>query len=230
MAVMLAGCGGGNSNNGREPRAGGSEGDAKAIGSLDRDPIIVERYPAKPVDFRRAGRSPTFRAAVVDFEADSDGERVRVKGIPGAVGFRVGHARVDSELETWNAEYMRRGVFVFRFENTFGYGGRDAIVLLPTTDKFAVLRAAATNGVNYDILNGQVIRWLRLLDRTHPFVLTEAGIDVAAGRFVNPVRDADRLARWMYRICPDIVDQGTGTVAALARELERTQTLYLWWD
>ena len=192
--------------------------------------IVVERYPPSRVDFRRASQSPSFRESVDDFEEDSDGKRVRVIGIPGAAGFRVGHRRADDQLDEWNAKYYSRGVFVFRYENTFGYSGRDALILLPTTDKFAVLRAAGTNGVNYDILNRQIIRWLRRLDRTHPFVLTEAGIDTAAGRFVRPVEDPDRLAKQMYRFCPDIVDQGTGTVPALARELERTQTLYLWWD
>ena len=232
-ALLLAGCGGDGSDTPENPRAGGSEGDAQvaqAYGALPRDRIVVERYPAKPIAFRQAARSATFRQAVVDFTEESHGTRVRLTGIPGAAGFRVDHDRADEQLEQWNSEYRRRGVFVLRFEDTYGYGGRDALILFPTIDQFEVVRAVATNGLNYDIYNRQVLRWLRQLDRTHPFVLTEAGIDFVAGRFVEPVTDADRLARWMYRICPDIVDQGTGSVAALARELEETQSLYLWWD
>ena len=53
-----------------------------------------------------------------------------------------------------------------------------------------------------------------------------------AGWFRRPLSRADAavLARRMYRFCPDIVDQGTGTVAALAKELEQTNELFLWWD
>jgi hypothetical protein len=32
------------------------------------------------------------------------------------------------------------------------------------------------------------------------------------------------------QVCPDIVTQGTGTVAALARELKWSGDLYCWWD
>jgi len=34
----------------------------------------------------------------------------------------------------------------------------------------------------------------------------------------------------LYDFCPDIVDQGTGTMEALKLEITRTRELYLWWD
>ena len=42
--------------------------------------------------------------------------------------------------------------------------------------------------------------------------------------------DPDGLAQRFNAFCPDIVEQGTGTVAALARELKRSGELYCWWD
>jgi hypothetical protein len=50
------------------------------------------------------------------------------------------------------------------------------------------------------------------------------------GRFVREIGDANALARRFYAFCPDIVDQGTGSVEALAQELRRSRTLYCWWD
>jgi uncharacterized protein DUF4253 len=38
------------------------------------------------------------------------------------------------------------------------------------------------------------------------------------------------MARRFNEFCPDILTQGTGSVAALARELRRTKLLYCWWD
>lgn len=77
-----------------------------------------------------------------------------------------------------------------------------------------------------------MIRWLKRLDRTHPFRLYGAGIDVIEGRFADAPhgQDAHTPARAMYRFDPDVVEQGTETVGALAQELERTGELYLWWD
>jgi hypothetical protein len=49
------------------------------------------------------------------------------------------------------------------------------------------------------------------------------------GYFTTPVKDPRALAKRMYKFCPDIVDQGVGTVDALAKELQK-QKLYFWWD
>ncbi len=56
-----------------------------------------------------------------------------------------------------------------------------------------------------------------------------AGFDYMEGFFTAPVKDPEALARRMYQFCPDIVDQGVGTVNKLAREL-RNGSLYFWWD
>ena len=121
-------------------------------------------------------------------------------------------------------------MFVLEYENNFGYAA-DAVILLPTRDKYEAIRAAGSDGINYGIENAGVIRWLRRLDRTHPFVVFGAGIDFVEARFEHAPRgrDARLLAQRMYRFDPDIVDQGTDTVAALAKELEGGY-LYLWWD
>lgn len=74
-------------------------------------------------------------------------------GIPGAVGCRVDWKRADRSIDDWNREYLRRGAYVVRYAQTFGYStAGDAILVLPTRDKWTVIRAAATNGVDYGIL------------------------------------------------------------------------------
>lgn len=52
-------------------------------------------------------------------------------------------------------------------------------------------------------------------------------------RVANPPRsrvEAIALARELYGFCPDIVDQGVGTISALAASLTASQWWYLWWD
>ena len=34
----------------------------------------------------------------------------------------------------------------------------------------------------------------------------------------------------MYAFCPDIVDQGAGTIEDLTSDLERRNDFYFWWD
>ena len=194
--------------------------------------ITVQRdgYEAGRVHFRG---DAAFGAAVVAFAHEAHAARVRVHGMPGAVGFRVDHKRAERFIERWNRKYLRRGAYVFRYENTEGFiGGHDAIIVLPTRDKWAVIRAAAVNGVNYDILNPAIVSWLKRLDAQHPFTVYGAGIDFVEGRFATPPRGEHALvlARSMNAFDPDIVSQGVGSVRQLAGELTKTGTLYLWWD
>ena len=48
--------------------------------------------------------------------------------------------------------------------------------------------------------------------------------------FVKQPADMDAFAREVYEFCPDVVEQGVGTVKALADEMRRSGILYLWWD
>ena len=57
----------------------------------------------------------------------------------------------------------------------------------------------------------------------------EADQDWVQCEFVRQPTDMLVFAREVYQFCPDVVDQGTGSVA-LGREMRTTNTLYLWWD
>jgi ankyrin repeat protein len=108
--------------------------------------------------------------------------------------------------------------------------GPTTLLLFPTKDKYAVIKACGTDGGTCDLSTQRIIAWLRKLDKKLPFVLTGCGHDFLAGRFLSPIRDGSQLAMKMFAFCPDIVDQGCGSVDALAREIERTQRFCLWWD
>ncbi len=43
-------------------------------------------------------------------------------------------------------------------------------------------------------------------------------------------KDPRSCAEDLYAFCPDIVDQGVGTVDALIQHLGESGSLYLWWD
>jgi hypothetical protein len=139
--------------------------------------------------------------------------------------------RAERLVDATQSRFLERGFYVFRAEQHFGIGDRaDRVALFPRGDAYEVLKLMGTNGWNYGVGPDSVIAWLRTLESDHPFVLTGIGFDWVEGHFRSAVRDADALARRFYAFCPDVVEQGTGTVDALARELIESQRLYCWWD
>ena len=158
---------------------------------------------------------------------DSVGDSVATEGF----AVNVPRARAERLVAAAQPRFLERGFYLFRSEQHFGIAGHpDRVALFPRSDRDEILRLMGTNGWNYEIGPDSVIAWLRTLERDHPFVLTGIGFDWVEGRFRSAIGDADALARRFYAFCPDIVEQGTETVAALARELLESQRLYCWWD
>lgn len=140
-------------------------------------------------------------------------------------------ARAEGLITATQQRFLEKGFYLFRSEQQFGIRERpDRVALFPRRDPYEILRLMGTNGWNYNIGSDSIVAWPRDLERDQPFVLTGMGFDWLEGRFQTEIRDGDALARRFYAFCPDIVDQGTETVAALATELRQSKRLYCWWD
>src|SRR2546426_7141105 len=158
---------------------------------------------------------------------DSVGDSLLTEGF----AVSVPSARAEALVAAAQPRFLEKGFYLFRSEQHFGIAGRsDRVALFPRNDRYEILRLMGTNGWNYNVGPDSIVAWLRALERDHPFVLTGMGFDWVEGRFRSAIGDADALARRFYAFCPDVVDQGTETVDALAQELRESQRLYCWWD
>jgi hypothetical protein len=75
-----------------------------------------------------------------------------------------------------------------------------------------------------------VIAKLKEWQQKYPFTIAGAGLDWVEVKFAASPADPEAFAHEVYRFCPDIVDQGSGSVSELAGEINNTRTLFLWWD
>jgi hypothetical protein len=122
------------------------------------------------------------------------------------------------------------GYIVFVNDQKFVGGRRDVIAVMKAPDMFTVIEAVGTNGWNYDISPAAVIQRVRAWHERYGLILTGAGFDWMEADFVRQPAEMRAFAAEVYKFCPDVVDQGTETVDALANEMHRTNSVYLWWD
>ena len=182
--------------------------------------------------FENAERLPAGRAAADKFAADAGVTLTPDDETPCLLTFQVGDGAFEGLVAQHFEALKKNGWYLFRIDRSFGSGdGLDTCGLLPTDDKYEVLTLVQTDGANYDLMPWDIINWLRNLEATQPFVITEAGFDYLAGKFTAPVKDPKALADKMYEFCPDIVDQGVGDVEKLVEEVQKPEPeLYFWWD
>ena len=123
------------------------------------------------------------------------------------------------------------GYFAFISERNYGIqGALDHVSLLKASDPYDRLRIMGTNGWNYDISPEVVIARLKKWDAEFGLVLSGVGFDWMEAQFRRQPANMLEYAKEVYAFCPDVVDQGTGTVEGLAADMKRTNTLFLWWD
>ncbi len=208
-------------------------GDQELVARL-RQAGVAETPEAAPyleiLQFQENAERPDYRAALAEIEKLT-GRRAAPAERPGEYRLELGAEAASEFLDQHHERLREKGCYVFLYDQNFGIGGKpDVLCILPTKDKYAVMAYTGVNGINYDIDNHLVIRWMKRLEAEHPYLLTGCGFDFLSGRFKDRLVDPEGMAERMYKFCPDIVDQGTGSVRELANELKRTNGLYFWWD
>jgi hypothetical protein len=117
--------------------------------------------------------------------------------------------------------------------------GRYPVLLFPTADKYAVLAAVGTNGVNYGHDTDAVIRWFLETEKTWPFTLVDAGHDFVGGQFTGKIAKPRALVERMLEFCPDIRNFADAdikawsdkeVIEALVSDLKEGGSFAFWWD
>jgi ankyrin repeat protein len=193
--------------------------------------VVEEKWQREqavaPPDFRSTAQRKAFRDVVAKL-VDVCGTKPSALGDTGGVSFHV-HSSKTVELGPLQRECLAKGCYVFT--PRVSHGDRvSALAALPTSDKYEAIAYMQTNGCNFGLGPGGIIKWLKKLEKEQPFVLTGIGHDFLDGSFTRPIKHPKALARRMYKFCPDIVDQGCGTVEALTEVLKEKRRLFFWWD
>lgn len=107
---------------------------------------------------------------------------------------------------------------------------KNKIAIVRCNDEFTPLVYMQTNGINYGIDNHKLILYLDSLNQTLDLKLIGADFDWCQFEIRKEPKDWHQLARKIYEICPDIVEQGTGNIQTLEAELKKSKKLYFWFD
>jgi len=83
-----------------------------------------------------------------------------------------------------------------------------------------------TNGWDYDISPKMVIKRIEVWDEQYGRVLVGAGFDWFEAKLQRLPTDIMEFENEVYEFCPDVVEQGTGSVKKLANEMKDGKYLY----
>ena len=109
---------------------------------------------------------------------------------------------------------------------------RDSVelVVAPGSGPLDILRIARTDAVNYDLQTEALVRALAEWDRAWGIDVIHAETDTIELALAHMPADLAAFAREVYALCPDVVDQGAGSLEALQQDIATRRRVYLWWD
>jgi hypothetical protein len=107
--------------------------------------------------------------------------------------------------------------------------GAEIVVALGST-QFDILRVAASDAVNYGMGTEELIRKLVDWDDIYGIDIFQAETDTIQLRLKSLPPDLLAFANEVYEFCPDIVNQGVGSVDELVEAIRSLHGVFLWWD
>jgi hypothetical protein len=104
------------------------------------------------------------------------------------------------------------------------------LVVAEGNSQFDILRVAASDGINYGLKTEDLIHELQTWDREIGIDIWQAETDTVQLRLKSIPKNLSQFAIRVYKFCPDIVEQGVGSISALEKEIAKEKSVFLWWD
>lgn len=104
------------------------------------------------------------------------------------------------------------------------------LVIGPGQSHLDIVRHARTNACNYDMATEDLVKKLQLYDEQIGIDITHAETDAIRFEMSSLPTDLAAFVKDLYEFCPDLIDQGCGSEAALLEQIKRDRRVCLWWD
>ncbi|MCA9549510.1 MAG: DUF4253 domain-containing protein [Myxococcales bacterium] len=105
------------------------------------------------------------------------------------------------------------------------------VVVGPVRGPADIIRIAHVDPVNYDLTTEDVVAKVRAWDEQYGVDVRQADVESVELAFIRlPDAAVPALAKEIYEFCPDSVDQGVGSLEALAAIIRAHKRIVLWWD
>jgi ankyrin repeat protein len=196
-----------------------------------RQQAIAASEALKP-DFSSRIKAKDFANAIKRLESLTGVNHSTQDNLPGLAVCRIKQSKAEELAETKQAEFHELGCTLFCCGVHYALDGDELLGILPTTDPLEVIAAIGTGGPNYDIFTSDIVAELKELYDIATFKVSQVCYDRICLEFVKPLPKA-KVAKWatrLYKLCPDLVDQGFLSLKKLRDHLSKETQLFLWWD
>jgi hypothetical protein len=104
------------------------------------------------------------------------------------------------------------------------------IAITKTKNQFSLLEFMNTSAPNYDLENADIISKLKEWNSQAPFKLVVVDEDRIEAIFLKLPHDMNSFCQDVYEFCPDVIDQGYGSIDEMIKDFSAKKFFWMWWD
>lgn len=130
------------------------------------------------------------------------------------------YTRIKEKLEKNNYR-------VFLFEINYP---EKHVAIIKGNNKFDILKYRRTDGINYGLETEDIIDKISEWDKKYEIDIIGCSRDWVLIKLNKLPQNLDEFSKEVYEFCPDIVDQGVGSLENLKKSIKIDKELFLWWD
>ncbi len=121
-------------------------------------------------------------------------------------------------------------LFLSRLDFDEAYNSYYDIIIMPAIDQFDIINKMGTDGLNYEIYSDDIIKNMKEWHKEVGFEICVVDEDRVEAYMTKKPNDLKKFCSRVYEFCPDVIDQGYGTMEAMLEDIEASQYFWMWWD
>mgnify|MGYP000058812300 CR=1 FL=1 len=146
---------------------------------------------------------------------------------------RINEGFAREIFDQFYAPVVREGNYIYLTHLDFDSSLKETyydIAIVRAENQFEVLKRVETQAPNYDISNQKIIDKLKEWDKEVNFKMVVADEDRFEALMLNKPKDLKKFAQEVYEFCPDVIDQGYGSMKDMLKDYKENNYFWLWWD
>ena len=104
------------------------------------------------------------------------------------------------------------------------------VVILKAESAYDVINIVGTQAPNYGIGTNDIIERLKLWDNQVHFNFTVIDYDRVEAYMEQLPPDLKKFTKEIYEFCPDVIDQGYGSMKDMIKNYKEDKYFWMWWD
>jgi hypothetical protein len=104
------------------------------------------------------------------------------------------------------------------------------IVIINQSDQFKIVELIGTHGINYDLFNQDILQKLKEWHQEVNFKIQIIDEDRIHAYLLKEPKDYSKFTAEIYEFCPDVIDQGYGSMKEMITDYRTNRYFWLWFD